>query len=62
MRGEGDAPTIGLILCKGKNDVVAEYSLRDMTKPMGVSAYQLTRELPDVLKGALPSKQDFDRL
>ena len=62
MRVEGDAPTIGLILCKGKNDVVAEYSLRDMTKPMGVSAYQLTRELPDVLKGALPSKQDFDRL
>lgn len=62
MRGEGDAPTIGLILCKGKNDVVAEYSLRDMTKPMGVSAYQLTRELPDVLKDALPSKQDFDRL
>ena len=30
MRGEGDAPTIGLILCKGKNDVIAEYSLRDM--------------------------------
>ena len=62
MRGEGDAPTIGLILCKGKNDVVAEYSLRDMTKPMGVSAYRLTRELPEMLKDALPSGKDFERL
>ena len=62
MRGEGDAPTIGLILCKGKNDIVAEYSLRDMTKPMGVSAYQLTRELPEILKDALPSGKDFERL
>ena len=62
MRSEGDAPTIGLILCKGKNDVVAEYSLRDMTKPMGVSAYRLTRELPEMLKDALPSGKDFERL
>ena len=62
MRGEGDAPTIGLILCKGKNDVIAEYSLRDMTKPMGVSAYQLTQELPEALRGTLPSGKDFESL
>lgn len=37
-------------------------SMRDMTKLMGVSAYQLTRELPEMLRDALPSGKDFERL
>jgi hypothetical protein len=50
-----DKPCIGIILCKGKNKVVAEYSLRDTNKPIGVSSYQLTEGLPESLKGNLPS-------
>lgn len=59
LKHEWDNPSIGLILCKNKNNVVAEYSLRDMSKPMGVSEYRLTRELPEELKKQLPSGTDF---
>jgi hypothetical protein len=41
LRHPEDQPSVGLILCKGRSRVVAEYALRDMTKPIGVSAYQL---------------------
>ena len=50
-----DQPTIGLILCQDKNAVVAEYALRGMSKPIGVSEYELTRALPEELKSSLPS-------
>ncbi len=59
LKHEWDNPSIGLILCKNKNNVVAEYSLRDMSKPMGVSEYRLTRELPEDLKNQLPCGADF---
>jgi hypothetical protein len=55
LKHAGDQPTIGLILCQSKNAVVAEYALRGMDKPIGVSEYELTRALPDSLKSALPS-------
>ena len=55
MRHEADAPSIGLVLCRGKSKVVVEYALRDMTKPVGVSEYRLTEALPEELRGALPS-------
>jgi predicted nuclease of restriction endonuclease-like (RecB) superfamily len=55
LRHPDDKPSIGIILCKSKNKVVAEYSLRDTNKPIGVSSYQLTEALPDSLKGDLPS-------
>lgn len=42
LRHPDDQPSIGLILCKSKNQVIVEYTLRDMRKPIGVSAYQLT--------------------
>ncbi|SFB13228.1 Predicted nuclease of restriction endonuclease-like (RecB) superfamily, DUF1016 family [Selenomonas ruminantium] len=61
LRHEWDNPSIGLILCKNKNNVVAEYSLRDMSKPMGVSEYRLTRELPEDLKTQLPTGADFNK-
>ncbi len=48
-------PSIGIILCKSRNRVIAEYALRDMKKPMGVSTYQLMTALPDNLKESLPS-------
>ena len=50
-----DQPTIGLILCQTKDRILAEYALRGIQKPIGVSDYELTRALPDNLKTSLPS-------
>lgn len=55
VKAPEDAPTIGLLLCKSKNKVVAEYALRDGTKPMGVAEYQLVHALPAQLETSLPS-------
>lgn len=55
MRAEHDAPTIGLLLCKTRNRVVAEYALRDVNKPIGVAEYELVQSLPETLEGSLPS-------
>lgn len=52
---DGDAPTIGILLCKSKDKLVAEYALNGINNPMGVSQYQLTQALPDELQGNLPS-------
>jgi hypothetical protein len=54
-------PTIGLILCQDKKSVLAEYTLRGVAKPIGVSEYELTRALPDSLKSALPSIEEIER-
>lgn len=56
-----DAPTIGLLLCKGKNRLVAEYALRNMTQPMGVAEYQLVEALPKDLEASLPSVEQIER-
>lgn len=55
MRHADDNPTIGMILCKSKDQTVAEYALRDVNKPIGVATHRLGRELPEPLKGQLPS-------
>jgi predicted nuclease of restriction endonuclease-like (RecB) superfamily len=60
LRREGDLPTIGILLCKGKDRVVAEYALSDIHKPMGVSEYELTRALPDELKSSLPTIEQIE--
>lgn len=54
-----DNPTIGLLLCKSKNNVVAEYALKDIAKPMGVSGYRITNVLPETLADSLPSVEDI---
>lgn len=56
-----DAPSIGLLLCKSKNDLVAEYSLKDMSKPIGVSEYRVTSNLPAELEKELPSVEDLQK-
>lgn len=56
-----DGPTIGLLLCKSKNKVVAEYALRDKTQPIGVAEYQLIESLPEELKTSLPSIEEIER-
>lgn len=56
-----DNPSIGLLLCKSKNDLVAEYALKDMSKPIGVSEYKITSSLPENLSKQLPSIEDIQR-
>ena len=60
LRNEGDAPSVGLILCRGENQTIVEYALRDMSKPIGVSAYELTRSLPENLRGSLPTIEEIE--
>ena len=61
LKKEQDNPSIGLLLCKSKNDLVAEYSLKDMSKPIGVSEYQITSNLPIELGKQLPSVEDIQK-
>lgn len=58
---KGDMPTIGILLCKKKNKLVAEYALSDINKPIGVSEYKLTQALPDNLKPNLPSIEELEK-
>ena len=62
LRHPDDKPSIGIILCKAKNQVVAEYALRDLAKPVGVSSYitKLVESLPPALRGSLPSPQQLE--
>ncbi len=63
LRREDDQPSIGLILCRDKNRVIAEYALRDLSKPIGVSGYvtKLVDSLPKALKGAVPSVAELEK-
>lgn len=63
MKHPDDKSTIGLLLCKGKNKVVAEYALRDINKPIGISQYEakIIESLPDDLKGSLPSIEQIEQ-
>jgi predicted nuclease of restriction endonuclease-like (RecB) superfamily len=60
LRHPDDQPSIGIILCKSKNKVIAEYSLRNINKPIGVSVYQLGDTLPEPLKGNLPTIEQLE--
>ncbi|MDO4289027.1 MAG: PDDEXK nuclease domain-containing protein [Eubacterium sp.] len=59
LKNDMDNPSIGLLLCKSKNALVAEYSLKDISKPIGVSEYKITSHLPDDLEKQLPSVEDI---
>ena len=60
MRHEHDAETIGLILCQDKDTIAAEYALRGVDNPIGVSEYELTKALPKELQSSLPSIEDIE--
>jgi len=60
VRTEADNPTIGILICKSKSDIKIEYSLRDLTKPIGVSEYQITESLPDELRSSLPTIEQIE--
>jgi predicted nuclease of restriction endonuclease-like (RecB) superfamily len=61
VKSELDNPTIGLLLCKSKNKVVAEYALGDKSQPMGVAEYKLLESLPAELQTSLPSIEQIER-
>jgi predicted nuclease of restriction endonuclease-like (RecB) superfamily len=61
LRHPSDNPSLGLLLCKSRDKVVAEYALRDMNKPMGVAEYQLIQALPEELQTGLPRIEDIER-
>lgn len=61
LRSEGDNASIGIILCKTNNRIEAEYALRDLNKPIGVSEWRLTTNLPDNLKPSLPSVEEIEQ-
>lgn len=62
MRHAEDKPSIGLIFCKRRDRIIAEYALRDMTKPIGVSEWQtkLVQSLPAGLRGSLPTIEEIE--
>ena len=61
IKDKHDAPTIGLLLCKSKNKVVAEYALHDSNKPIGIAEYQIVNSLPEELKTSLPSIEQIEK-
>ena len=60
MRGENDNKTIGLLLCKGTDEVVAQYALTGYDQPIGISDYQLSKAIPENLKSVLPSIEEVE--
>ena len=60
LKSAVDNPSVGLILCRDKNKIVAEYALKDMTKPIGVSEYRLFKDVPKELQDTVPSLEDIE--
>ena len=61
VKQEDDNPTIGIILCPEKDDIEVEYALRTSDKPIGVAEYRLTHELPEKLKGKIPTAEEIKK-
>ena len=61
LRSELDQPSIGLLICQDKHGVVAEYALRDLSKPIGISEYQLIEAIPKNMKSSLPSVKTIEQ-
>ena len=60
VKRTGDAPTIGILLCKTPNETVVKYALQNVSAPMGVSEYQLAQALPNQLKGEIPTVEELE--
>jgi len=56
-----DNPTIGLMICKNKNNIIAEYALKDINQPIGVSEYQLSKLFPEEFKSSLPTIEEIEK-
>lgn len=60
VKQEGDQPSIGILLCKSSDRLMVEYALRDVSKPIGVSGYQIVEALPNQLEGSLPTVEQLE--
>ena len=60
LKTQHDQPTVGIIICKNKEKIVAEYSLSDMRKPIGISEYRLIHSLPDKFRSSLPAIKEIE--
>lgn len=60
LKADDDKPTIGILLCRDKNNIEAEFALRDINKPMGVSEFQIMEHLPENLKSNLPTIEEIE--
>lgn len=61
LKEEGDGETIGLLVCKNKDNVLAQYSVNSSSKPIGISEYELSNLIPEDFKGTLPSIEDIEK-
>jgi len=61
MKTESDNPTIGLLLCQSKSEIIAEYALRGMTQPIGIAEYELSKAIPKNLKSDLPTIEKIEK-
>ncbi len=60
LKGENDAPTLGLIICKSKDNVKAQYALEASSQPMGISEYDLTKFIPEGYRSSLPTIEEIE--
>ena len=60
LKHKTDNPTLGILICKEHNKIIAEYALRDINKPIGVAAYELTQAIPENFKGSLPTIEEIE--
>lgn len=60
LKGEGDAPTLGLIICKSKDNVKAQYALEASTQPMGISVYDINKFMPEKFQSSLPTIEEIE--
>lgn len=60
LKGENDGPTLGLIICKSKDNVKAQYALEASSQPMGISAYDINTFLPEDYKSSLPTIEEIE--
>lgn len=61
LKTDLDQPSIGLLICQDKNKVVAEYALKDINKPIGISEYKITDSIPKNLKENFPASKSLKR-
>jgi len=61
LKAETDQPSIGILLCKGKESVEVEYALRGIAKPIGVSEFTFAAALPENLKSSIPTVEEFEQ-
>lgn len=62
LKQDNDQESIGLLLCRNKNNTIVEYALRDVSKPMGVASYKLTKQIPKNLQDNLPTEQELKEI